>query len=223
MVVGNGLIANSFSKFNYDDSILIFASGISDSTCKDNSKFLREKELITCQDKNMKFVYFSTYSLSDGSERNNYLLHKIEMEYLIESTFENWIILRLPTVVGHGGNKNNFFNYMSNKLINNEPICVFDNTYRSLIDVDDILPITEEIIKSMNNIKIDVSFDNQMLVSEIVSIMTQKIESKSDIFISYGNTNSPIDNNIFKSICKNFNNYNSPEYNNKIIKKYLKV
>lgn len=27
----------------------------------------------------------------------------------------------------------------------------------------------------------------------------------------------------FKSICKNFNNYNSPEYNNKIIKKYLKV
>jgi hypothetical protein len=75
----------------------------------------------------------------------------------------------------------------------------------------------------MNNIKIDVSFDNQMLVSEIVSIMTQKIESKSDIFISYDNTNLPIDNNIFKSICKNFNNYNSPEYNNKIIKKYLKV
>ena len=221
MIVGNGLIAKSFSIFREDSNIIIFASGVSNSKSTEISEFERERNLILSQDKNKKIIYFSTYSISDGSLNNEYILHKLDMEYLVENNFEDWLILRLPTIVGYGGNNNNFFNYISNRLKKNLPITIYENTYRSLLDVDDLLPLTKNIIYNVSNQKIDVSLDNQTLVTDIVKEMLIISDSKSEIIKSNCSINSLVDNTQFKSICDVFDDINKPNYNYQLIKKYL--
>lgn len=221
MIVGNGLIAKSFSIFREDSNIIIFASGVSNSKSTEISEFERERNLILSQDKNKKIIYFSTYSISDGSLNNEYILHKLDMEYLVENNFEDWLILRLPTIVGYGGNNNNFFNYISNRLKKNLPITIYENTYRSLLDVDDLLPLTKNIIYNVSNQKIDVSLDNQTLVTDIVKEMLIISDSKSEIIKSNCSINSLVDNTQLKSICDVFDDINKPNYNSQLIKKYL--
>lgn len=221
MLVGNGLIAKSFSIFREENNIIIFASGVSDSKCIEISEFDRERNLLLSQDRRKKIIYFSTYSISDGSLINEYIQHKIDMESLVENNFEDWLILRLPTVVGHGGNNNNFFNYISNRLKKNLPINTYENTYRSLIDVDDLLPLIKNIIYNVSNKKIDVSLDNQTLVTDIVKEMLIISDSKSNLIRTKCSGNSPVDNTQFKSICEVFNKTNKPNYNSLLIKKYL--
>lgn len=222
MVVGNGLIAKSFTMFNVEKNIVIFASGVSDSKCIEVSEFERERNLLLSMDRTKKIVYFSTYSISDGSEKNEYIKHKIHMEFLVENNFEDWLILRLPTVVGYGGNDKNFFNYISSKLKKNLPITIYEDTYRSLIDVDDLLTLTKNIIYNVSNQTIDVSLDNQTLVTDIAQEMIIISESKSDLIrTKCVNNNSPVDNTQLKSICEAFNEINKPNYNSKLIKKYI--
>lgn len=221
MLVGNGLIAKSFSIFREENNIIIFASGVSDSKCIEISEFDRERNLLLSQDRGKKIIYFSTYSISDGSLINEYIQHKIDMESLVENNFEDWLILRLPTVVGHGGNNNNFFNYISNRLKKNLPINTYENTYRSLIDVDDLLPLIKNIIYNVSNKKIDVSLDNQTLVTDIVKEMLIISDSKSNLIRTKCSGNSPVDNTQFKSICEVFNKTNKHNYNSLLIKKYL--
>ena len=46
-IVGNGMIAKVFNNFKSDSTnCLIFASGVSDSTCKDPNQFIREELLL---------------------------------------------------------------------------------------------------------------------------------------------------------------------------------
>ena len=50
-----------------------------------------------------------------GTERaftGKYYHHKENMETIIESSALNYIIFRLPQVVGNGGNKNNLINFL---------------------------------------------------------------------------------------------------------------
>ena len=41
MVIGNGLIANQFKSYNNDENILIFASGVSNSSEVNDIEFIR--------------------------------------------------------------------------------------------------------------------------------------------------------------------------------------
>ena len=45
MIIGNGLIASIFSDIDSDE-LLIFASGVSNSTCASDNEYLRERNLL---------------------------------------------------------------------------------------------------------------------------------------------------------------------------------
>ena len=64
MVVGTGSLANVFlSKFEKNNDVLIYASGVSDSTEKNKVNFDREKNLLINSIKNnpeKKLIYFSS-------------------------------------------------------------------------------------------------------------------------------------------------------------------
>ena len=63
MIIGTGQLAKAFDNANFDDNVCIFASGVSDSNCKDNAPFEREKNLLREALKNnveKKFIYFSS-------------------------------------------------------------------------------------------------------------------------------------------------------------------
>ena len=74
MIIGSGLIAIAFRKFSRIDDICIFASGVSNSKCKNIEDFRREKVLLQkTLERNQSvsfFVYFSTCSIKDPSMKN---------------------------------------------------------------------------------------------------------------------------------------------------------
>lgn len=93
MIVGNGLIANSFkkSKISFEEYI-IFASGVSNSQEQENQEFEREKKNILSYKKSTKkFIYFSSIpTILDPSQKDlKYVKHKLEMEKLIKNNFTN--------------------------------------------------------------------------------------------------------------------------------------
>ena len=45
MVIGNGLVASAFSKYKNDDDVIIFASGVSNSSTNKKEEFEREINL----------------------------------------------------------------------------------------------------------------------------------------------------------------------------------
>ena len=66
MVIGNGLLAKSFSKYKDDDQVIIFASGVSNSKEVNPEAFMREMDLLrSITNKDALLVYFSTCSVYD--------------------------------------------------------------------------------------------------------------------------------------------------------------
>lgn len=220
MIIGNGLIAKAFEKYNYDNDVLIFSSGVSNSKENRSSEFEREFKLIKeniVQEK--KFIYFSTISIVDGSKNSPYIQHKLNIEKFISENHKNYLIFRLPIVVGINANKVTFFNNIKNKIINNEVIDIY-NVKRYLIDVDDLsnnLPLLIDD-KDEKNKTINVCYDNFISVSEIVDKMEifLKINALKN-FIDC-DSNHEVDNNFFK---KKF--LIDSNYNNRLIEKYCKI
>lgn len=225
MVVGSGLIATAFNQYKSSESVIIFASGVSNSGCSSNKDFERELDLIkqylSIPDK--KFIYFSTCSISDGSKKSDYINHKINMENFIMNNHSNYIIFRLPIVVGVCNNNNTFFNNIRNKILNNEVITVYSNLSRYLIDIDHLTEILPFIIESdEKNYIMDICFDSKNIL-EIVETMDQLLGIKSIKIIKNDDfINSEIDNTKFISKLKDMNFNLIEDYTNKTLIKYLK-
>ena len=222
MIVGGGIIAMSMSDIKVD--VIIFASGVSNSSCTDPVEFLREKQLLLSHDRSRKLVYFSTCSLSDGSVKNAYLLHKLEMEKLVSENFEEWLVLRIPTVVGSGGNTNNFFNYISKRLRKNELVHAQSSTYRHLLDAEDIKELVSTMIEKTSKEIVDVCLDNSATALTIINLMKSELGSESEIVTLTDTTNHIVDNTRLKSIIGDiFDQVNTSDYNKRLIKKYLLI
>lgn len=226
MVIGNGLIAKAFDSYRDREDVIIFASGVSNSSIsQDRISFDREinliKDILKYQ---KKIIYFSTCSIVDGSVKTPYINHKIEMENIISSNSSNFLIFRLPIVFGLSNNINTFFNSISNKIINNETIITQRNISRYIIDIDDLsffLPLF--IDSSECNMTINVCFDNRELVEKMILMMEKYLGIiSSKIYIDMM-PNSPIDNTYFLQKIKSIGQCHHPDYTEKIIEKYCKL
>jgi nucleoside-diphosphate-sugar epimerase len=170
MVIGNGLISNSFIEYSSNKDYLIFASGVSDSNEIRNSEFKREFDLISENiNKDGKFIYFSTINGGDSK----YFTHKKSMENFIISNSKNYLIFRLPNVVGYGGNINNIFNYFNSKILNGDVVNI-QNVTRSLIDIDDVRRICKYCLNLSNKV-INISNIEILKVSDIVDTISDEI------------------------------------------------
>ena len=140
MIIGNGLISSVFNKNKKDyKNYLVFASGVSNSKETNKEQFIREKELILkyiYENKNLTFLYFS--SVLVGVTNNDYYNHKLEMEELIKKETDNYVIFRLPQIIGNLGNKNNLVNFLKDSIINGNEIIVREGVHRALIDIEDL-------------------------------------------------------------------------------------
>lgn len=226
MVIGNGLIAKSFSSFESDDRYIIFASGVSNSSSTNELDYLREFELLRGLISSEKIlVYFSTCSLFDSNlYHSRYVLHKKNIEEFISINFKKYLILRLPTVVGESGNPNTFFNFFYNKLLNNENVDVFLNSNRYLIDANDLTKIFNLLImKNRLNEVLNVAFNNSEKVFNIVLYIKHVLNSDSQINQIDKGSYINIPNQEFLKLINdneiiNFNvNYQS------ILSKYIKL
>lgn len=128
MVVGRGDIA---SVLPYREDLLFFASGVSNSRCRDESEYNREIRLLLSQDRRAHIVYFS--SLGVMWEDSRYFQHKRYMEILLRENFPNWTIVRVGNI-SWGINPNTLINYL--RL---HPKAKIRDEYRYIVDKDEFL------------------------------------------------------------------------------------
>lgn len=225
MIVGSGLLAIGFfdSNESYND-YLIFASGVSDSKETKESEFMREKELLIetlNEHKNLKFIYFS--SVLAGVSNTPYYTHKLEMEELIKQTANDYIIFKIPQIIGKTGNKNNIFNSFKYSINNNIEITIFNDVTRSLIDINDLVKIINFCISKCNREVILLSTIEKIKVIDLVEKISKYL-NKIPILILKNN----IDNNdwgfensnIIKEAIINIG-IEKQGYTDNLIKKYI--
>ena len=94
MVLGSGLLAKAFTNFNNDNSVIVFASGVSNSLQSEEGEYQREFTLLkTFSFSSSLFIYFSTCSVFDHTlEKSPYILHKLKTEKFIRENFTSFII-----------------------------------------------------------------------------------------------------------------------------------
>lgn len=223
MIIGNGSIANIFkSEFEKDDSIIIFASGVSNSSENRQSEYLRETKLLTetlLKFSEKKIIYFS--SIYSKHVNSDYFNHKESMENLILGKSKNFIIIRLPQIISNSGNKNNLVNFLVDSIKNNCNVEIQKNVYRAIIDIDDVKKVTLEIIKNFKNKVFNFSKVERISVIDLCEMIFDILNHRVNIiqvspkFETPNLENSPEIDYILENLIEKEN------YTNKILKKYL--
>ena len=171
MIVGNGLIASLF-KNEDQENVVFFASGVSNSTETDPNQFLREENLLlkTLDENTDKlFIYFSTCSIYDSSLHNSvYVQHKSYMEHLVRTCQRDFIIFRLPQVVGVTQSPT-IVNFLYRQIIHQQPFELWSGSKRNLLDVDDVVKVIDYIL------------DNQLFKRQVVNLASPQSSCIYDI------------------------------------------
>ncbi len=224
MVVGNGLLANAFSQFEDDDTVVLFASGVSNSTLENKTEYEREYKLVEkYSTSNSLFIYFSTCSVFDKTlAKTPYILHKLKLEKFIQEKLNSYLIFRLPILVGKTPNANTLTNFLFNCISQNKTFSLHKNACRYIMDVDDVKILLAPIIKSnsYSNKIINVHFGNQIFIAELVEMLEQSIKEKAIYTIEEKGDCYITDNRIFSSVLKEHGFQLPINYNKKIIEKY---
>jgi nucleoside-diphosphate-sugar epimerase len=217
MIVGNGLIGRSLREIDRDD-VIFFASGVSNSKCRDDKEFKREIDLLSkYTGTDNIFIYFS--SVHSYITNEFYLEHKRKMEKLISSSIKNHIIIRLPQIIGDEGNQSNLINFLLEKIKNGEEFDMYQ-TKRSLLDISDLVKIVKFLIESKYVGFFDINYTETIKVDDIIKIISDFTKNKPlirsvinmDIEIP---ENTEFVNMVLGIYIKEIN------YNKKIITKYL--
>jgi len=181
-VIGSGLLGRSFRSLALPGA-LYFCSGVSDSKETRASEFNRERELLlsVCEETQTfsSFVYFSSIMAPDRA--NKYFEHKYNMEELVRSLFpEKYLIVRLPQVVGMVKNTT-LFPELVRRIHGGLPVLVQRNATRSLIDIDDVVRITNKLIEvGARGLEINCIPDETLSVSDIVDFISDEIGCPAD-------------------------------------------
>ena len=231
MIIGSGFIARNFE--NYSDvlkklNICLYAAGISNSQTQDKKLLEREKnrfiDFFKKFDQKKKLVYISTCSISAPSRNQNlYVLNKIYIEDLVKKNIKNFLIVRLPEVVGKNENKFSLINFLNNKIKKEEKFEIWSNAKRNIIDIEDVVSLVINLMenKNLNNSTINIANPKSYFVNEIVRNFEKLSNKKANYnLVNKGQRDWDLDTaktlEMSKKIKVNFNE----NYLYKILKKY---
>ena len=187
MIIGNGFLAKAFQEFINDENVLIYSSGVSNSGETRSSEYLRESILLketirSFPDK--KIIYFSTISLFDPSlSESMYIKHKAEMELLLQNKHRDYLILRLPNIVGYSSNPHTLTNYLFHQIKNGLSFVVYKNAYRYLMDIDEVVKLCSYIIRNPRKLNLFNIAPNEPISSIVLVAQFEKILNKKAIYI----------------------------------------
>jgi len=230
MVIGSGLLATAFESFyQNDDDICFFASGVSDSTCRDKSEFEREKKLLM---KNISkyynvgsFVYISTCSIEDPcSVDTPYVRHKREMESIVLEHSRS-IIFRLPQVVGKTGNPNTLIRFLHLSIETGKKFELWKYANRNIIDIDDVVLIISYYIANvpLRQRILNVANPVNYTMLEIVNSLEVALDKKGVYRLVERGGSYCIDISEIYPIIKESGVFFGKHYLSKIMKKWVKT
>ena len=188
MIVGSGLLATSFSPaYAGSAEVMIYAAGVSNSSCTDPREFERERVRVTAsleasRDCNT-FVYFSTCSILDPELADKpYVSHKDAMEQLVKD-HAGYLILRLPQLAGRSANPHTLLNYLYARISRSERFSIWGNAARNIIDVDDVVKIARYLIDEtkLRCDTVNIANIHNYPIKDIVSMM-ERVCGKNAIY-----------------------------------------
>jgi len=222
MVIGNGLIAKSFLGLVDDEDFDIFAAGVSDSTSDNHTGFLREERLLlsTIQ-REKKIIYFSTCSIYDYDSINKpYVAHKLNMEALITEHCQDYIIFRLPQVVGWTKNPHTIINYLAQQILEQKQFNLWKNAYRNLIDVEHVRDIVLASNAYANKSIINIANPRSIAVQEIVAILEVVLKKSANFRLIDMGSHCLIDTKFTEFWSRKLNINFSEGYAESVLRKY---
>lgn len=181
MIYGSGLVASAMAPNFLSEQIVVYAAGVSNSSCSDASEFLRERErlqraLYTHQHSE-RFLYFSTCSVSDISAvESMYVKHKVAMEALVRE-HPRHLNLRLPQVAGHTPNPHTLLNFLHARIARSEKFEIWARSSRNILDIDDIAVLVGHLVLQEGAVAETINVANPVSipVSEIVAEMEKVV------------------------------------------------
>ena len=191
-IIGNGFLAKKFKKHNSffkEKNYFIYLAGVSNSSEKNSNNFKRDFnriKLFIKKIKNSKLIYVSSCSIFDPNRRNSlYLKNKIKIEKYIKKKINNFLIIRLPEIVGKSKNKNTLTNFFYSKIKNNNKFILYANAKRNLLDINDAIKLVlyflqSDIKEKFLNIS-NLKFTNSL---EIIKTFERLLKKKANYIIS---------------------------------------
>ena len=227
-IIGSGFIAKSFNNHVNELkklNICLYAAGVSNSQSNNENLFSKDKNRIINLSKNFdqtkKLIYFSTCSIGDPSRNNNpYVKNKLYIENFLQKSFNKFLIIRFPEVVGKNSNKTTLINFLYNSIKNQTKFDIWTNAKRNIIDIEDAVFLTIKFIKNnpLNNTIINIANPFSYNVEDIVKNLELLSNTKADYnLINKGSNNWKID---ISEIIKNNTTIFGEDYLYKILKKY---
>ncbi len=185
MIIGNGQLAKTFKEDRcFFDDVVIFASGVTNSDCRDNREFNREKELLEktlVENNDKRFVYFSSCALSaEDYEKNEYYQHKQHMEDIISENSNNYLIFRIPQLFGNLIHHKTIINFFYESIQQQQQFTIFAEAYRYVIEINDVKKLVKAYLKFSNQCKIvDLANPYRYKVFDIVNILEKLLKKKA--------------------------------------------
>ncbi len=196
-VVGKGSIASRFARFNGSPEYFIFAGSVHDSSISNIEEIQKEeqevKTALALLDVHTIFIYFSSCSIGESfNDVSVYTQHKKRMEAFIRSKASQYLIFRLPQVIGLYSYEAGIVNYLMANVTAGKKINVWENAGRNLIDLDDVYAIVCEILnqKKYSNCTINVASPVTTSVTQMVSVVEHFLNKTADVeLIKKGESN----------------------------------
>jgi nucleoside-diphosphate-sugar epimerase len=227
MIIGSGLLARAFaSAYAGRSDVCVYAAGVSNSGCTDTREFVREQQRIgdaLSQYRHAEaFVYFGTCSVYDPEISNTpYVQHKLAVERLVHAHSRH-IVLRLPQVAGQTPNPHTLLNYLYARISRSEAFNLWRNARRNIIDVDDVVPIAQQLIANdeVRRATINIANSASYSMAEIVDAMADVVGKRAIFEIEDRGSNYLIEITAMQSALAESGVEFGENYLRKVIAKY---
>lgn len=209
-IIGNGFIGrnvNKLRKYIIKSGYTIYTAGISNSNTnskKELRKEIRLFKIFSKENNSKKLIFISTADVSNNLKRNNlYIINKVKIENIIRKEFNDYIILRLPQIIGNSKNKKTLINYFYRNIKKNKTIDVLSGVKRNILDIDDVIKVLKIIIFEKKLIKRTITLSNKYFVQpiDIVKIFEKKLNKVAKIrFKRVSKENWNLENDMSKKL-----------------------
>lgn len=227
MIIGSGLLAHAFpDAFLTSEDVCIYAAGVSNSSCTNPDEFARERRRLEAALRQTAdvdaFVYFGTCSVADPALLNTpYVLHKLAMEKMVATHLRN-LILRLPQVAGRTPNPHTLLNFLYDRISRSESFNLWGKAKRNIIDVTDVVAITQELIANnlMRNNVVNVANIVNYSMTSIVNVMEYVVGKPAYYAVMEKGSEYFINTDVIAPLLKNSGVEFGNDYLEKVINKY---
>ena len=225
MIIGGGLMARAFATYKELDDVVVLAAGVANSRETRTESFDRETRLVkkTIDTIGSKLlIYFSTCSMYDPDTAGTpYVCHKLGIEKMVRERVPNYLLFRFPQVVGNTTNVTTLVSFLYNSIVTQQPIDVWDNARRYIIDADDAVRIVSYVVDNrvFKNRTVNVAL-RPCLVADLVDTLEEITGKMAVCTHSERGSYYAIDTTDIMPILKELKIEFGPDYLSRVLSKY---